>query len=95
MEDAVVLSELLAQDNELPDLFEQFMERRWARCKLVVEASVQVGEWELNPTPTSINDAIALSDRVPRDSRPRVLNTLLKERCHEHSRSRPGYPGCR
>ena len=44
--------------------FEQFMERRWARCKLVVEASVQVGEWELNPTPTSINDAIALSDQV-------------------------------
>jgi 2-polyprenyl-6-methoxyphenol hydroxylase-like FAD-dependent oxidoreductase len=64
VEDAVVLSELLAQDNELPDLFEQFMERRWARCKLVVEASVQVGEWELNPTPTSITDAIALSDRV-------------------------------
>ena len=64
VEDAVVLSELLAQDDELPDLLEQFMERRWARCKLVVEASVQVGEWELNPTPTSINDAIALSDRV-------------------------------
>ena len=34
------------------------------RCKLVVEASVQVGDWELNPTPTSINDAIALSNHV-------------------------------
>jgi 2-polyprenyl-6-methoxyphenol hydroxylase-like FAD-dependent oxidoreductase len=64
VEDAVVLSELLAQDRALPDLLEQFMERRWARCKLVVEASVQVGEWELNPTPTSITDALALGNHV-------------------------------
>ena len=64
VEDAVVLSELLAQDEDMDDLLEQFMERRWARCKLVVEASVQVGDWELNPTSTSINDAIALSNHV-------------------------------
>jgi len=45
-------------------LLDRFMERRWTRCKLVVEASVQVGDWELSPTPTSINDAIALSNHV-------------------------------
>ena len=64
VEDAVVLSELLQTDGQLEDLLEQFMERRWPRCKLVVEASVQVGEWEQNPTHTSVNDAIALSNRV-------------------------------
>ena len=64
VEDAVVLSELLRADGELDDVLEQFMERRWPRCKLVVEASVQVGEWEQNPTQTSVNDAIELSNHV-------------------------------
>lgn len=64
VEDAVVLSQLLAHDGDIADVLEQFMARRWERCKLVVEASVQVGQWELNPTPTSINDAIALSNHV-------------------------------
>jgi len=62
--DAVVLSELLQRDGNLDELLEQFMERRWSRCRLVVEASVQVGEWEQNPTATSVADAIALSNRV-------------------------------
>jgi 2-polyprenyl-6-methoxyphenol hydroxylase-like FAD-dependent oxidoreductase len=64
VEDAVVLSEVLRQDGELDDLLERFMERRWGRCRLVVEASVQVGEWEQNPTQTSTADAIALSNHV-------------------------------
>jgi 2-polyprenyl-6-methoxyphenol hydroxylase-like FAD-dependent oxidoreductase len=64
VEDAVVLSELLRRDDDLDDLLEQFMDRRWSRCRLVVEASVQVGEWEQHPTPTSVTDAIALSSRV-------------------------------
>jgi 2-polyprenyl-6-methoxyphenol hydroxylase-like FAD-dependent oxidoreductase len=64
VEDAVVLSELLASDGELTQQLEEFMQRRWARCKLVVEASMQVGEWEQNPTSTSVNDAIALSNYV-------------------------------
>jgi hypothetical protein len=59
-----VLSELLAKDADLDGLLDQFMERRWDRCKLVVEASIQVGDWELNPTPTSIDDSIALSQHV-------------------------------
>jgi 2-polyprenyl-6-methoxyphenol hydroxylase-like FAD-dependent oxidoreductase len=64
VEDAVVLSELLTKDGKLEHLLDQFIDRRWTRCKLVVEASIQVGEWELNPTPTSIDDAIALSQHV-------------------------------
>jgi 2-polyprenyl-6-methoxyphenol hydroxylase-like FAD-dependent oxidoreductase len=64
VEDVVVLSEELAGERDLPELLERFMDRRWPRCKLVVEASMQVGDWELNPTPTSIDDAIALSNNV-------------------------------
>ena len=64
VEDAVVLSELMQRDGDLDDLLEQFMERRWSRCRLVVEASMQVGEWEQEPTPTSVADAIALSNSV-------------------------------
>ena len=66
VEDAVVLSELLQIGGDLDDVLEQFMERRWPRCKLVVEASVQVGEWEQNPTQTSVDDAIELSNYVRR-----------------------------
>ena len=64
VEDAVVLSELLQRDEKLDDLLDEFTERRWSRCRLVVEASVQVGEWEQNPTQTSVPDAIALSNHV-------------------------------
>jgi 2-polyprenyl-6-methoxyphenol hydroxylase-like FAD-dependent oxidoreductase len=64
VEDAVVLSELLAQSEDIPAALDGFMARRWERCRLVVEASLQVGEWELNPTPTSVNDAIALGINV-------------------------------
>ena len=66
VEDAVVLSELLQIGGDLDDVLEQFMERRWPRCKLVVEASVQVGKWEQNPTQTSVDDAIELSNYVRR-----------------------------
>jgi hypothetical protein len=40
------------------------MERRWTRYKLVGGVGSRVGDWELNPTSTSINDAIALSNHV-------------------------------
>jgi hypothetical protein len=59
-----VLSELIAASEYIPAVLDAFMARRWDRCRLVVEASLQVGEWELNPTPTSVNDAIALGNHV-------------------------------
>lgn len=51
MEDAVVLGELLARDEPLPDLLDAFMHRRYERCKFVYDASIQIGEWEQHPTP--------------------------------------------
>jgi 2-polyprenyl-6-methoxyphenol hydroxylase-like FAD-dependent oxidoreductase len=50
IEDAVVLAELLATDLTVPDLFDRFMARRFARCRLVVETAVKLGEMEKDTT---------------------------------------------
>ena len=46
IEDAVVLGELVQSGNPLPTLLNEFMNRRFDRCKLVVDASNTLGEWE-------------------------------------------------
>lgn len=51
MEDAVVLGDVLARDAPVETLLEEFMRRRYERCKLVFESSLQIGEWEQRPTP--------------------------------------------
>jgi 2-polyprenyl-6-methoxyphenol hydroxylase-like FAD-dependent oxidoreductase len=47
IEDAALLSALLPQDRSLPEIFEEFMRRRFERCKFVVDSSVKLGQWEL------------------------------------------------
>jgi 2-polyprenyl-6-methoxyphenol hydroxylase-like FAD-dependent oxidoreductase len=49
IEDAVVLADLLGDADGVPEALERFGERRFDRCCRVVEASVQLGEWELAP----------------------------------------------
>ncbi len=51
IEDAIVLAELLTAEESVQAALEQFMDRRWERCRMVVENSVQLGEWEKKPTP--------------------------------------------
>ncbi len=51
VEDAVVLGELLAGDAPVEEMMQRFMERRYERCKFIVESSLQIGEWEQHPTP--------------------------------------------
>lgn len=46
IEDAVVLAELLATEPTVPELLDRFMARRFARCRLVVETAVKLGEME-------------------------------------------------
>lgn len=48
LEDGIVLGELLASESDLPAALETFMDRRYERCKMVVENSVQLSEWERN-----------------------------------------------
>jgi 2-polyprenyl-6-methoxyphenol hydroxylase-like FAD-dependent oxidoreductase len=49
IEDAIVLAELAAADLGIDELMGRFMERRYERCKLVVDNSMQIGAWEINP----------------------------------------------
>jgi 2-polyprenyl-6-methoxyphenol hydroxylase-like FAD-dependent oxidoreductase len=51
IEDAVVLAEQLATGPSAPDALAGFSERRWERCRMVVENSGQLGDWEKHPTP--------------------------------------------
>jgi 2-polyprenyl-6-methoxyphenol hydroxylase-like FAD-dependent oxidoreductase len=46
IEDAVVLAEELASDATLERALENFMQRRFERCKIVVEGSRLIGQWE-------------------------------------------------
>ena len=49
IEDAVVLGDALSSHGDLGAAFSEFMARRWERCRLVVENSLQLGEWEKHP----------------------------------------------
>jgi hypothetical protein len=43
----VVLAELLQSEQSLPAAFEKFMQRRFARCRDVVQGSCRLGELEM------------------------------------------------
>ena len=49
IEDAIVLAELLSSDMPVAAMLDLFVERRFERCRLVVENSYQLGEWEKYP----------------------------------------------
>jgi 2-polyprenyl-6-methoxyphenol hydroxylase-like FAD-dependent oxidoreductase len=51
IEDALVLSELLAAGIPLDDAFRRFMQRRFERCRMVVENSARLGEMEMQRAP--------------------------------------------
>ncbi|MDZ7879967.1 MAG: FAD-dependent monooxygenase [Saprospiraceae bacterium] len=46
IEDAVVLAEELARDQSVENVLDNYMARRYNRCKMVCDASVQLAEWE-------------------------------------------------
>ena len=46
IEDAVVLAEELGKDQSVQQAFENHHTRRYERCKLIVDASEQLVEWE-------------------------------------------------
>lgn len=49
IEDSIVLAELLASGAPLGQALAQFMARRFERCRMVVENSCRLGEWEKTP----------------------------------------------
>lgn len=55
VEDSVVLAELLASGSSLPAALDAFMTRRYERCRLVVQNSLQIGEFEKTPNAPGAN----------------------------------------
>jgi 2-polyprenyl-6-methoxyphenol hydroxylase-like FAD-dependent oxidoreductase len=49
IEDSIVLAEQLGSGAPLSDVLMQFNERRYERCRMIVENSVQLGDWEKDP----------------------------------------------
>jgi 2-polyprenyl-6-methoxyphenol hydroxylase-like FAD-dependent oxidoreductase len=55
VEDSVVLAELLQTGQPLAAVLDGFMARRYERCRLVVDNSFQLGEWEKAPNMPGAN----------------------------------------
>jgi 2-polyprenyl-6-methoxyphenol hydroxylase-like FAD-dependent oxidoreductase len=47
IEDAIVLAEVLARAPEVPSALQAFQDRRWERCRMVVENSLRLGQIEM------------------------------------------------
>lgn len=51
VEDAVVLAEELQKNTTLKESLDRYERRRYERCKLILEASLEIGEQEMHPDP--------------------------------------------
>lgn len=47
IEDGVVLADALSKHPDLESAFVEYRERRFERCKLIVDTSLAIGEWEM------------------------------------------------
>jgi len=66
-EDAVVLSELLCSGAGIESALQQFTQRRYARCRTIVENSLQIGKWQLMAwahKPDPDEDVVGLSNQT-------------------------------
>jgi 2-polyprenyl-6-methoxyphenol hydroxylase-like FAD-dependent oxidoreductase len=62
IEDGVVLADCLARHADVEAAFAEYTERRYERCKLVVETSLAIAEWEMGRLPDF--DNVAATDHV-------------------------------
>lgn len=63
IEDAVVLAEEVTSDRPVEEALTRFMTRRYERCRVVVENSLQLGEWEKRPDDATA-DPVSLSQQT-------------------------------
>lgn len=67
VEDALVLSEILGEEADLERALVRFEERRWERCRMVVENSVEIGQMELrHASPEKLKALMAESEQLLR-----------------------------
>jgi 2-polyprenyl-6-methoxyphenol hydroxylase-like FAD-dependent oxidoreductase len=55
IEDAVVLARMLRSDAPVATVLQDFIGRRHERCRMIVENSEQLGEWEKNPSAPGVD----------------------------------------
>ncbi len=58
VEDAIVLEEELTRESSLQGALERFVQRRFGRCRAVVEGSAKLGELEMAHAPLSEHQAV-------------------------------------
>ena len=67
VEDALVLSDILASDPDIERALTRFEDRRWERCRMVVENSVEIGQLEIqHGSPEKLKALMAESGRLLR-----------------------------
>jgi 2-polyprenyl-6-methoxyphenol hydroxylase-like FAD-dependent oxidoreductase len=91
VEDAVVLGEVLAAGSgagSVDGALERFMRRRYERCRMVVENSLQLSEWDKNP-----GDPRADPAGFGRDGRPVLTAPVSRSATHVAS-TRPSARCC-
>jgi 2-polyprenyl-6-methoxyphenol hydroxylase-like FAD-dependent oxidoreductase len=59
VEDAVVLAESLEKHPTLPAALDAFMQRRFRRCKAVVDGSVKLGDLEMAHVPPAEHQVVS------------------------------------
>jgi 2-polyprenyl-6-methoxyphenol hydroxylase-like FAD-dependent oxidoreductase len=64
IEDGVVLAEALSETDDIEKAFTRYTERRYERCKLIVESSVAIGEYEMDPAAHPDFDHAGLTQHV-------------------------------
>jgi 2-polyprenyl-6-methoxyphenol hydroxylase-like FAD-dependent oxidoreductase len=62
IEDAVVMGELAAESSDVRKIFDRFVDRRYERCRTILEGSVAIGDLEMARAP--LEDQRALSGQL-------------------------------
>ena len=57
-----MLAEELEKDAPLEKSLDSFVRRRFERCQFILQASLQIGEWEMHPDPQA--DVASLMAKV-------------------------------
>jgi 2-polyprenyl-6-methoxyphenol hydroxylase-like FAD-dependent oxidoreductase len=69
IEDAIVLAEELSRSGPLEAALEAYMERRYDRCRMIVEGSEDVGRWEQDHSlpidPTEVRTRVVMAAMAP------------------------------
>lgn len=66
-EDAVVLTESLLGSEDMQEALQRFTQRRYERCRMIIENSLQIGRWQLQAwdnRPDPAEDIVGLSTRT-------------------------------